>query len=169
MLSRFLVMLGMLAASQAARASYVYIYDGHDFGHPLHFEFIEPTILTSDTTIDVAQMQNVSGDNAQFLTKAEITGPNTNDPNILFYFTFSQFPGADTGWFKAFDHVGTYCNGACLAPATTLTIAEAPTQNAPEPATLVLMGLGMVGLACVRRRSMNYVLNGEAPSVENQS
>lgn len=73
--------------------------------------------------------------------------PNTGDPGILMCFPYSQSPGQDFGWFQPFDHIGSYCNGPCIDPATTLTVSS----TAPEPATYALTGLGLVAGALKRR------------------
>ena len=105
--------------------------------------------LTTDTTVVAADLVNLFGDNAAFLTKVTILDPSTSDPAILIYYTFSQFPGEDIGWFQPFDHIGSYCNGACTDPATTLTISAAA---APEPGTYALIGLGLVAVALKRKK-----------------
>src|SRR4051812_9560067 len=142
-----LTALTLFAMPQMARADYLYTFDGHDFGHPLHFEFTQPQILLTDFTVPAASLLNLSGDNAASLTAVTFMDPATAVPDILFYYTFSQFPGQDFGWFEAFDHVGSYCNGACEDPATTLTI----TSTAPEPASFTLIGLGFIAVAWKRK------------------
>lgn len=143
-----------IALSGIARANFIYSLNGDFGGNGLpDFVLSVPTLIAADTTFDLSDFDSISLDPAQGAVISVSFAAPLSNPEIR----FNRGPGDYYGFFwissNAFVAPGTYCAGFgdCGNTAAILTITEV--ASVPLPATLFLLGIGLVALGGLRRIS----------------
>ena len=156
------VVFAILAgASAVAQATFTYdfhfVSQGGIFPFSGELSFTEPSILMSNTIISSFVTNTVSNGTVTGASSLDF-GPLTTtkcrgiDPGACFFLNFSSGPsGGINGLGSNLDQLNVLyiINGG----AATLTITGS-VSPAPEPATLALLGIGLVGIGFARRRKL---------------
>ena len=135
----------LLTAAAHARAAVLYTFSSQAHARPTSdFSFVVDDLLTTTTIVEASDLFDV----ITYISDATLgfvvfTDPQSDPkislvyPNIGDGFIYSRWP-------EPFTRLGSYIPGT----GVTLVIS-----TVPEPGTLALLGLGLLGLGVTRRRA----------------
>jgi hypothetical protein len=176
-----LVLMGAMLVATAANASHIYITNPSINGVALDSVtgFTNPTInATVGSTLDLTAgfFGNTGGWHMTF-AKASGNLMLSNFDSVVApgasgvtYLTFSQTLNTAGTWIGAFEPIsdgscpsylygnGVRGGGGCGSPSETIGFSLVVSEQAgrvPEPGSLALIGLGLVGFAVARRKAMS--------------
>ena len=142
------IVLLLLTAAAPARAAVLYTFSSQAHSRPTSdFSFVVDDLLTTTTIVEASDLFDV----ITYIPDATLgfvvfTDPHTN-PNIALSYTDGHAVIYSL-WPEPFTGLGSYTHGT----GVTLVISSV---SVPEPGTLALLGLGLLGLGVTRRRRAN--------------
>jgi len=137
-----LLAVGLLMGPAVAQASFIYSFSGGTFRPDFGFSLTTASLITFDSFV-AADFDQLSPSDTRFVFLFGLDSPD-------FLIEFEQ-PGLATDFIfpEPAAGPGTYCPaGGCSF--FSLTIRQ---TAVPEPGTIALLGLGLLGLGVTRRRA----------------
>jgi hypothetical protein len=131
-----------------ASATFIYDINTNSFGITTHTQFSEANILTSQTTVASFSIATSSLGTIQSINLDPVATGSctvTFDVGPCLSVALSGGNGLGFGGFPVYTSTGVFVGGAGTA---TIAISAVP-----EPATIVLLAFGILGVAVTRRHS----------------
>ena len=153
-----LVGAAALLSASLAHADIVYSFQGSNAAgnNAIDFSFTEPSLLTTTTTIQAADLDvTVEPSATCSVSSFTITGPDSSSVELTI-----SLSGTGAGYDCLSDGTnvlgplnadGVYSNGAPIPQIVTITGSPA-LSTTPEPSSFALLGTGLLGVAGVVRK-----------------